>query len=94
LDPILYLYSGRKACRLVVSPALTRTGDRRALEAFYAGVADFAHRQKLSYAVLTPEDLQAELPDQELLAASRKFRANPRLRSVFEAGSVSVCHIE
>ena len=94
LDPILYLYTGRHACRLVISPGLRRTEDHRALEAVLAGVADFAHRQKLSYAVLTPEDLQAELPDQERLAAFRMFRANPRLRRVFEAGSVSVCRIE
>jgi hypothetical protein len=94
LDPILYLYTGRKACRLVISPALTYTGDRRAVEAVLAGVADFARRQKLSYALLTPEDLQAEFPDQERLAANRLFRANPRLRSVFESGSVSVCRID
>ena len=94
LDPILYLYTGRKVCRMVLSPALIRTGDQRALEAVFADVANFARRQKLSYAVLTPEDLQAELPDQERLAAYRLFRANPRLRRVFETGSVSVCRIE
>jgi hypothetical protein len=93
-DPILYLYTGRKACRLVISPALRYAGDRQALEAFFAGVTDFARRQKLSYALLTPEDLQAELPDQERLAAGRMFRANPRLRTVFESGSVSVRRID
>ena len=59
-----------------------------------AGVADFAHRQKLSYAVLAPDDLHAEFTAQERLAAFRMFRADPRLRRVFEAGSVSVCRIE
>ena len=94
LDPILYLYTGRQACRLVISPGLRHAEDHRAVEAVLAGVADFAHRQKLSYAVLTPEDLHAEFPDQERLAARRMFRANPHLRRVFEAGSVSVCRIE
>jgi hypothetical protein len=93
-DPILYLYTERKACRLVLSPALIRAGDQPALEAIFGHVADFAHRQKLSYAVLTPEDLQAELPDEERLAAMRSFRANPRLRSVFEAGGVSVRRVK
>lgn len=94
MDPILYLYTGRKACRVVISPVLRYTGDSRALEAFLADVAGFAHRQKLSYAVLTPEDLQAELTDQERLAARRMFRANPHFMRVFEAGSVSVWRIE
>jgi hypothetical protein len=94
MDPILYLYTGRQACRLVISPGLRRAGDRRAVDAVLAGVSDFAHRQKLSYAVLAPEDLHAEFTDQERLAAYRLFRANPRLRRVFEAGSVAVCRIE
>jgi hypothetical protein len=93
-DPILYLYTGRKACRMIVSPALLYAEDRGALESVFAGVADFARRQKLSYALLTPEDLHAELSDQERFAANRMFRANPRLRSVFESGSVSVCRID
>ncbi len=94
MDPILYLYTGRQACRLVISPGLRRADDRRAVEAVLAGVADFAHRQKLSYAVLAPEDLHAEFTDQERLAAYRMFRANPRLRRVFEAGGVEVCRID
>jgi hypothetical protein len=94
MDPVLYLYTGRKACRLVISPALRYTGDSRALEVFLAGVADFARRRKLSYALLTPEDLQAEVPDQERLAARRMFRSNPRHRRVFEAGGVSVWRFE
>ena len=94
MDPILYLYTGRQACRLVISPGLRRADDRRAVEAVLAGVVDFAHRQKLSYAVLAPEDLHAEFTDQERLAAHSLFRANPRLRRVFEAGGVSVCRIE
>jgi hypothetical protein len=93
-DPMLYLYTGRHACRLVISPGLRRAEDHRAVKAVLAGVADFAHWQKLSYAVLAPEDLQAELPDQERLAAFRMFRANPHFMRVFEAGSVSVYRIE
>jgi hypothetical protein len=94
MDPILYLYTGRKACRLVISPMLRYTGDHRALEGFLAGVAEFAHRQNLSYAMLTAEDLQAEVPDQERLAARRMFRADTHFMRVFEAGDVSVWRFE
>ena len=93
LDPVLYLYTGRKACRLVISPMLTRPGSRRELQAVLDGVAGYARREGLSYALLTPEDLQAELPDQDRLAAGRSFRANPALERVFESGGVSVCRI-
>jgi hypothetical protein len=94
LDPILYLYTGRKACRLVVPPALVYSGDRPALERFFSGVADFAREQRLTYAVIAPDDLSAELPDQDRRTAYRMFRANPRLKQVYEAGRVSVCRIE
>ncbi|MGC9972774.1 MAG: hypothetical protein ABSE56_19500 [Bryobacteraceae bacterium] len=93
-DPILYLHTGRKACRLVVPPALVYSGDRQALERFFSGVADFAHEQRLTYAVLTPGDLSAELPDEDRRTAYRMFRANPRLKQVYAAGRVSVCRIE
>lgn len=94
LDPILYLHTGRKACRLVLSPALIYRGDRQALERFFSGVVDFAHEQKLSYALLTPRDLFAELPDGERRAACRIFRANRRLTPVYESGTFSVRRIE
>lgn len=94
LDPLLYLNTGRKACRLVLSPALIYGGDRPALRRSFARVADFAREQKLSYALLTPRDLFAELPDEDRRAASRIFRADPRLHLVYQSGSVSVCRIE
>jgi hypothetical protein len=94
LDPILYLNAGRKACRLVLSPALIYRGDRPALQRFFAGLADFARQQKLSYALLTPSDLFAELPDEDCRAAVRMFRADPHLHLLYQSGDVSVCGIE
>lgn len=93
-DAVLYLYTGRKACRLVLSPALVYGGDRQALEQFFSHAADFAREQRLSYAVIAPEDLSAELPDRERRTACRMFRANPRLRQVWRSGSVTVCRVE
>jgi hypothetical protein len=93
-DPILYLYTGRKACRLVAPPALVYSGDHPALERFFSGVADFAREQRLTYAMVAPDDLSAELSDEDRLTAYRMFRANPRLKQVFQAGRISVCRIE
>ena len=89
-DPVLYLYTGRRARRLVVRPGMfyeDRPGD---LGPLYTALPDYARAHGLTHIVLTDTDLTGELPPAALRTAQRTILADPRLGCVYEASGISV----
>ena len=93
-DPLVYLYTGRPACRLVIPAKPLYRGDRRALEKMFEAPAAYACRKRLSYAVLTPIDFNAELTEPERRAAARLLRRDPRLRPLYESAAASIYRVD
>ena len=60
-DPVLYLYTGRKACSLPIPPKFYYHRDDQGIEKLMASMADFARDYRLDYLLLTPDDYYRDL---------------------------------
>jgi len=60
-DPIMYLYTGHKACRLPIPPKFLYHNDDAAIEKLMGSMPDFARRYQLQYLLLTPDDYYRDL---------------------------------
>jgi hypothetical protein len=60
-DPVLFLYTGRQACRLPIPPKFLYHNDDRAIGQLMAAMADFARGHQLEYLLLTPDDYYRDL---------------------------------
>jgi len=89
-DTELYLYSGRKACFFVIPSGLAYAGDKAASERYYSSVVTYARAHQLTYIVLTPHDLHAELPEPERGSALAEIRRAMGPRALYESDGISV----
>jgi hypothetical protein len=93
MDAVLYLYTGRRACRLVVPPGLFyRTRDRD-VAAFYSSMPGYARAHGLTYALVTPRDLSGDVSVADRTAARRMFTRDARLRLAHDAPGASVYRV-
>jgi hypothetical protein len=60
-DPVLFLYTGRKACRLPIPPKFLYHGDDNGIDRLMGSMADFARGYQLEYLLLTPDDYYRDL---------------------------------
>src|SRR5581483_6306731 len=60
-DPVVYLYTGRRACHLFIPPKYLYHSDDESITRLMASMADFARSQQLQYLLLTPDDYYKEL---------------------------------
>ncbi|MGD0201497.1 MAG: hypothetical protein ABSD27_12165 [Bryobacteraceae bacterium] len=93
-DPVLYLYTGRRACRLVIPPTLLYRGDRGAILRLCASAADLARAKRLTHALFTGADFNAELAGADRAAAEQAARDDARFSSLYERSGVSVRRLE
>jgi hypothetical protein len=60
-DPMLFLYTGHKACRLPIPPKFLYHGDDAGVDKLMGSMADFARGHQLDYLLLTPDDYYRDL---------------------------------
>lgn len=60
-DPMLFLYTGRKACRFPIPPKYYYHGDDAAINSLMASLPAFARSHRLNYLMLTPDDYFRDL---------------------------------
>src|SRR3984885_10240682 len=60
-DPVLFLYTGHKACRFPIPPKFYYHGDDAAINNQMASMPAFARSHRLDYLLLTPDDYFKEL---------------------------------
>jgi hypothetical protein len=60
-DPVLYLYTGRKACSLPIPPKFYYHRDDQGIDRLMGSMADFARDYRLDYLLLTPDDYYRDL---------------------------------
>jgi hypothetical protein len=80
-DTRLALATGRHAIRLIVPPLLYYDGDRRATDAYFRSLPDFASRHRITHVVLAANDAYSlEQPDtgrpivETVLTTDSRFR--------------------
>jgi len=60
-DPLVFLYTGRRACSLPVPPKFFYHRDDEGVEKLMGSMADFARGYRLDYLLLTPDDYHRDL---------------------------------
>lgn len=60
-DPLMFLYTGHKACRLPIPPKFLYHGDDHGIDKLMGSMADFARGYDLEYLLLTPDDYYRDL---------------------------------
>jgi hypothetical protein len=60
-DPLVFLYTGRKSCRLPIPPKLLYHSDDSGIAKLMGSMADFARGNRLNYLLLTPDDYHRDL---------------------------------
>jgi hypothetical protein len=60
-DPVMFLYTGHKACRLPIPPKYLYHGDDSGVDKLMGSMADFARGHRLDYLLLTPDDYYRDL---------------------------------
>jgi hypothetical protein len=60
-DPILFLYTGRRSCRLPIPPKFLYHGDDNGIVKLMASMPSFARENRLTYLLLTPDDYHRDL---------------------------------
>jgi hypothetical protein len=93
LDAVLYLYTGRHACRLVVPPGLFYRAQAGKVVALYDAMPGYAHALGLTYALVTPGDLAGDVSEANRAAARRRFPANPLLHAEYDSPGASVYRV-
>jgi len=60
-DPVAFLYTGHKSCRLPIPPKFLYHSDDAGIDKLMASMAQFARGNRLDYLLLTPDDYHRDL---------------------------------
>lgn len=85
-DPLLYLYTGRRAASLTVLPVYWYRDDHAGMVAAHSRVVRFARAQGLDYAYITESDFHRSLDERDARAVLKNLRENPSLVPVYRSG--------
>jgi hypothetical protein len=80
-DPVAFLYTGHRACRLPIPPKYLYHSDDAGIDKLMGSMADFARGNRLNYLLLTPDDYHRDLNERGMrgLTEAMQSRAFQRL---------------
>jgi hypothetical protein len=80
-DPLIFLYTGHKACRLPIPPKFLYHSDDSGIDKLMGSMAEFARGNRLNYLLLTPDDYHRDLNEKGArgLAAAMQSSAFQRV---------------
>jgi hypothetical protein len=81
-DPVLFLYTGHRACSLEVISMFWYRGDLAVVHDTYAHLADFANAHRLAYAYFTRVDFRRHMSDADRSQVLDRIERNPDLEVV------------
>jgi len=94
-DPLLYLYTGRAACRRVVPTRYFYRDDRNGVEEVFTSIPTFARDHHLQYLVTTASDWHGELLPADLVNGfNRVAETSPHQRLIFQTPMARIYRFE
>jgi len=81
-DPVLFLYTGHRACSLEVFSMFWYRGNLAVVHDTYAHLADFAKAHRLDYAYFTRADFRRHMSDADRRQVIERIERNPDLEVV------------
>ncbi len=88
-DPLLFLYTGRRACRLPIPPKFFYHRDNAGVEKLMASMADFARGYGLGYLLLTPDDYHRDLNEMGTRGLTEAMRSSS-FREVYTSKGAAI----
>ncbi len=90
MDPLLYLYTGRHSCQLVVPTVYWYTEDAKGALRHFENLVGYAREQKMQYLYLTSADYARDMAEDDHNAVMRAMKENKGLEMVkqFETGGI------
>lgn len=86
MDPTVWLRTGRRGARNIVSTTYWYHNDDAGLEREYADAAAYSKRHGIGYVLLNEWDYARDLTPEAHAAIQRRLRADERLELVYAAG--------
>ncbi len=88
-DPLVFLYTGHKACRLPIPPKFLYHNDDAAIVKMMGSMADFARGHDLNYLLLTPDDYHRDLNDRGTRGLTEAMRSSS-FQQVYASSSTAI----
>jgi hypothetical protein len=88
-DPLVFLYTGHRACRLPIPPKFLYHNDDHAIDSLMGSMASFAHGHQLDYLLLTPDDYYRDLDARGTRGLTQAMQSSA-FRQLYASGNVAV----
>lgn len=89
-DPLVYLYTGRKALSARLPPRIMYQDSEKEIERFVACIPELMREYGLQYALLTPSDFRLEAGAPARAALRKLVAADPAFHLVYHDGYASI----
>jgi len=93
MDPLLYLYTGRHSCQLVVPTIYWYREDPKGALQHYANLVAYAREQKMGYLYLTDKDYARDMTEEDHREVMRTLKENKGLTLLKQFGNGGVYRI-
>jgi hypothetical protein len=88
-DPLVFLYTGHKACRLPIPPKFLYHSDDAGIAKLMGSIADFARGYRLNYLLLTPDDYHRDLNERGTRGLTEAMQSSA-FREVYTSNGAAI----
>ena len=89
-DPLLYLYTGRKACNLPIPPKFYYHDDQAGIDKLLFSLPDFARENELGYVVIARDDFYRDLHERGARFLKQAVESNSAFEPLYKTSGVTV----
>ncbi len=93
-DPVLYLYTGRRAISRPLPPYIWYTEDHAAAVNLYRDLDSYAHDHGAGYVYYTTADLRRDMGDSDTTSIEVAIRGNPAFTVIYHEGIGTIYRVD
>ena len=93
-DPVLYLYTGRRAISRPLPPYIWYTEDHARAVELYRDLASYARDHGAGYVYYTTADLRRDMGDSDTTSIEDVIRANPAFTVIYQQGIGTIYRVD
>lgn len=91
-DPLIYLYTGRRASGLPIPTKLYYHEDDAGIDRLLRAMPAFSQEQHLDYVLLTPRDFYRDLHEKRARLLQQTIEQDPKFEKVFTRSDAEIFH--
>lgn len=93
-DPVMYLYTGRRAISRPLPPYIWYTEDHARAVDLYRDLADYARAHGAGYIYYTTADLRRDMGDSDTTSIEDVIRVNPAFTQIYQKGIGTIYRVD